>query len=123
MKQESGHFLVSPYGAEVFEMEVQQAPQWSEHDYREYVGTSFVTTADDPVSTFSIDVDTGAYSLARRSLLQDRRLPMPGGVRVEEMINYFDYAYPEPTGEVPVSITSEVGPCPWDPEHRLVHVG
>src|SRR5690606_33959872 len=43
--------------------------------------------------------------------------------RIEELINYFDYDYPEPSGEVPLSITTELGPCPWNEDHRLVHVG
>jgi secreted protein with Ig-like and vWFA domain len=79
--------------------------------------------ADDAVSTFSIDVDTGAYSLLRRRLVEQGSLPVPAAVRIEEMINYFDYDYPEPTGDAPVSITTEVGPCPWDDAHRLVRVG
>jgi len=84
---------------------------------------TFVDAEAAPQSTFSIDVDTGSYSLMRRDLSEGNALPPPGRVRSEEMVNYFDYAYPEPTGDVPLSVTSEVGPCPWDTTHRLVHVG
>jgi Ca-activated chloride channel family protein len=140
-QQESGHFLASPYGAafsvgnddadvwggltgtEIEGYEVPRAPAWDPGEYAEWVDETFVDADDDPTSTFSIDVDTGSYSLLRRHLVEYRTLPSPQVVRIEEMINYFDYDYPEPTGDVPVSITTEVGPCPWDDAHQLVHVG
>ncbi|MEM6995432.1 MAG: von Willebrand factor type A domain-containing protein [Myxococcota bacterium] len=83
----------------------------------------FVVTADDPKSTFSIDVDTASYANVRRFVTRDRRLPPAGAVRTEELINYFDYAYATPAGDVPFSITAEVGPSPWSGTRRLVHVG
>ncbi len=76
----------------------------------------------EPLSTFSIDVDTAAYSNIRR-LLTDGHLPPTGAVRSEEMLNYFTYAYPEAPANQPFSTFTEVGPCPWNPEHRLVHIG
>jgi secreted protein with Ig-like and vWFA domain len=79
-------------------------------------------TAEDTKSTFSIDVDTASYSSARRFLREGQRPPAET-VRIEEFLNYFSYDYPPPEGDVPFSVTSEVGPCPWNPEHRLVHVG
>ncbi len=82
----------------------------------------FVAVADDRLSTFSIDVDTASYSTTRRSL-EAGRLPEPDAVRIEELVNYFDYDYAAPTGDVPFSVTAEVGECPWDPEHELVHLG
>lgn len=81
------------------------------------------TTASDARSTFSIDVDTASYVRTRESLLFDARLPRPSEVRTEELINYFDYAYPRPQGEVPFSITSEVARSPWNSERRLVRIG
>ncbi|MCX4241334.1 vWA domain-containing protein [Paraliomyxa miuraensis] len=84
--------------------------------------TGLTLVADDPRSTFSIDVDTASYSAMRRAL-QSGRLPEPDAVRVEEFINYFDYDYAAPAGDVPFSVTAEVGECPWNPEHKLVHVG
>ncbi len=131
MSQQSGHFLASPYGA-AFAVGNDDADVWggiggpaAHSDPRAYdawVQGSFISTAKDARSTFSIDVDTGSYTLMRRSVTRGA-LPQTGSVRVEEMINYFDYEYPEPSGEVPMSISSEVGPCPWDEAHRLVQVG
>ncbi len=81
-----------------------------------------VAVADDPLSTFSIDVDTAAYSNVRR-YLRSGVLPPAEAVRIEEMLNYFRYAYPSPKGERPIGVHSEVGPCPWDRSRRLVQVG
>ena len=91
-------------------------------DYARLAENDFVTVADDPRSTFSIDVDTASYSNVRR-LLTDGALPPADAVRIEEMINYFDYDYAAPTSDAPFSMTSEVASCPWNAEHRLVHLG
>ncbi len=78
---------------------------------------------EQPVSTFSVDVDTGAYSLVRRSLNQGH-LPATDAVRIEELINYFDYDYPAPkSGSQPFSLVTEVSRTPWNPDSHLVHVG
>jgi Ca-activated chloride channel family protein len=82
----------------------------------------FVASADDAKSTFSIDVDTASYSNIRR-MLTEGTLPLADAVRIEEMVNYFDYDYEPPTGDAPFSMQAEVGPCPWAPDHRLVHIG
>jgi Ca-activated chloride channel family protein len=82
----------------------------------------FVSVDADRLSTFSIDVDTASYSATRRSLVEGR-LPEPDSVRIEELVNYFDYEYPAPTGDAPFSVTAEVGECPWNPDHELVHLG
>ena len=79
--------------------------------------------ADDPVSTFSIDVDTGSYSNVRR-MLNEGRLPPQDAVRVEELINYFDYAYAAPRdAATPFGVVTEVAPTPWNPKTRLLHIG
>ncbi|NVB43046.1 VWA domain-containing protein [Pseudenhygromyxa sp. WMMC2535] len=91
--------------------------------YAHVVPASFIATAKDPKSTFSIDVDTASYANSRRHLLEFGQLPPADAVRSEELINYFDYDYPQPSGDLPFSLTTEVGPCPWNPSHRLVHVG
>ncbi|MCB9716739.1 MAG: VWA domain-containing protein [Myxococcales bacterium] len=83
----------------------------------------FIRVSDDPLSTFSIDVDTASYSSTRRDVMEYGSLPDADAVRIEELVNYFDYDYAAPSGEAPFSITAEVGTCPWDPEHQLVHVG
>ena len=79
--------------------------------------------AEDPVSTFSIDVDTGSYSNVRR-MLNEGRLPPQDAVRVEELINYFDYAYAAPRdAATPFGVVTEVAPTPWNPKTRLLHIG
>ncbi len=82
----------------------------------------FRRVADEPVSTFSTDVDTASYANVRR-FLNDGRLPPPDAVRLEELINYFKYAYPDVAGDAPIAMTTEVGPAPWNPRHRLALVG
>ena len=78
-------------------------------------------TADEPVSTFSIDVDTASYATIRSSL-NAGFLPDPASVRIEEMVNYFPYAYPAPEGDQAFRPTVTVMPTPWNPDTRLVHV-
>jgi len=75
-----------------------------------------------PLSTFSIDVDTASYANVRR-FLNDGRLPPPDAVRIEEMLNYFRYDYPQPQGDVPFSLDTELTECPWNPEHQLLRIG
>ena len=82
----------------------------------------FLDAQGQPLSTFSIDVDTASYANVRR-FLNDGDRPPRDAVRIEELINYFSYEYPQPTADEPFSVTAEVGPCPWAPEHRLVHIG
>ncbi|MEJ2408506.1 MAG: VWA domain-containing protein [Novosphingobium sp.] len=77
----------------------------------------------EPVSTFSVDVDTGAYANVRRFLMHGS-LPPESAVRTEEMINYFRYAYPRPDSrEAPFSVTTDVAATPWNPQTRLLRVG
>eukprot|EP01029_Cantina_marsupialis_P025895 TRINITY_DN687521_c4_g1_i1.p1 TRINITY_DN687521_c4_g1~~TRINITY_DN687521_c4_g1_i1.p1 ORF type:complete len:625 (-),score=91.27 TRINITY_DN687521_c4_g1_i1:795-2669(-) len=75
-----------------------------------------------PLSTFSIDVDAASYSNVRR-FLTDGRKPPVDAVRIEEMINYFNYDYAQPEGEHPFSINHEVAECPWNSENLLLHIG
>jgi Ca-activated chloride channel family protein len=79
--------------------------------------------SEQPVSTFSIDVDTGAYSNVRR-MLNHGQLPPHDAVRVEEMINYFSYDYPLPKSlEPPFKVTTEIAPTPWNQNTHLLHIG
>ena len=84
----------------------------------------FRRVADHPLSTFSVDVDTASYSNVRR-FLDDGRLPPPDAVRIEEMVNYFDYAYAPPAddNDAPFAARVEVASVPWAPTHRLVRIG
>ncbi len=78
--------------------------------------------AEAPVSTFSIDVDTGSYSNVRR-LLNEGRLPPADAVRVEELINYFPYTYALPRDNAPFAVHTEMAPAPWNPNHTLLRIG
>ncbi|MBC7932955.1 MAG: von Willebrand factor type A domain-containing protein, partial [Rubrivivax sp.] len=82
----------------------------------------FLEAARAPLSTFSIDVDTASYSNTRR-FLSEGRLPPKDAVRIEEMVNYFSYDYPQPAGSAPFSVTTEVAECPWNAKHKLVQIG
>lgn len=90
--------------------------------YNPIVENTFASPHIAPVSTFSIDVDRASYANVRGQL-NDDMLPDPNAVRIEEFINYFDYDYPQPTDEHPFSITTEIGDCPWNDNHKLVLVG
>ena len=79
-------------------------------------------TQEDPVSTFSIDVDTASYSVMRNSILNGS-LPSPDAVRIEELVNYFPYAYPTPNGPHPFQPTVTVMDTPWNAGTQLVHIG
>jgi Ca-activated chloride channel family protein len=90
--------------------------------YAPLIENPFRKPTEYPLSTFSVDVDTASYTNVRR-FLSSRAMPPPDAVRVEELINYFQFGYPQPEGNVPFSITSDVADCPWNAEHRLLRVG
>ena len=91
-------------------------------EYQPTPENRFQTVARAPLSTFSIDVDTASYANVRRFLTR-KMLPPAAAVRIEELVNYFGYAYPEPTGQHPFSVNVELGPAPWQRKHRLVRIG
>ena len=91
-------------------------------EYAHHRENPFHSTFVAPLSTFSIDVDHASYAHVRR-YLENNQLPPPDAVRIEEMINYFDYDYPDPKEGLPFSISTETGICPWDDNHRLIHIG
>jgi secreted protein with Ig-like and vWFA domain len=90
--------------------------------YNRFADNRFRAVAEQPLSTFSIDVDTASYANVRRFLSAGQR-PPPDAVRIEELVNYFRYAYPQPTGDDPFSVTVEAAACPWRAGHRIVRVG
>jgi Ca-activated chloride channel family protein len=92
-------------------------------DYGRPKETGFAAVRSKPLSTFSIDVDTASYSNLRRFVLQQGQLPPKEAIRIEEMLNSFDYDYPVPEGKHPFTVTSEVAECPWNQGHRIVHIG
>ncbi|MBD09735.1 MAG: hypothetical protein CMC68_03120, partial [Flavobacteriaceae bacterium] len=96
-----------------------------EHNTEEYdriYENDFKNAIQNPLSTFSIDVDNASYSNVRR-FLSNNQLPPKDAVRVEEMINYFNYDYPQPKDKHPFSFSNEVTDCPWNTKHKLVHIG
>jgi len=90
--------------------------------YDHVAENAFLPAATNPLSTFSIDVDTASYSNVRR-FINSGTLPPKDAVRVEEMINYFTYDYREPEADKPFSIDLDATACPWDPTHRLLRIG
>lgn len=96
-------------------------PQNTEN-YASISENGFKNVAASPLSTFSIDVDNAAYSNVRR-FINEGKLPPVDAVRIEEMINYFTYDYPEPGSKHPFSVSTELGKCPWNKNHKLLHIG
>ncbi len=91
-------------------------------EYDKINENQFKDARENPLSTFSIDVDTASYTNVRRYLASNH-LPPKDSVRIEEMINYFTYDYPQPKGDHPFSINTEIASCPWSKEHKLIHIG
>ena len=98
--------------------------QWgpSIEDYAEIEENEFVRVANEPLSTFSIDVDTASYANVRR-FLKDGTLPPKDAVRIEEMINYFNYNYEPPHDGTPFATHLALSRCPWNTQHKLVRIG
>jgi len=91
-------------------------------NYQSFYGNPVMRVPEQPVSTFSIDVDTGAYANVRR-FLNHGNLPRKDVVRIEELVNYFSYDYPQPKNKHPFSVTTELAPAPWNKNTLLLHVG
>jgi len=116
-----------PLARQIGEVSAAQAPfsrvqGFNTEEYRYFADNAWMSPARQPLSTFSIDVDAGSYSNVRR-FLKEGRLPPKDAVRVEEMINHFRYDYPDPAGEHPFSVTTELSAAPWSPSHRLALIG
>jgi len=99
-----------------------QFPLHNTEEYSSLNENIFHSPLRNPLSTFSIDVDAASYSNVRR-FINGSQLPPKDAVRIEEMINYFDYDYPQPEGIDPFSVNTEVAVCPWNEDHHLVHIG
>jgi len=100
-----------------------ESPLYQTEDYDKIDENGIKDAAKSPFSTFSIDVDRAAYANVRRFILQQNMKPNVDAVRIEEMINYFDYTYPQPHDEHPFSVTIEGTDCPWNSENKLVLIG
>ena len=113
--------MVDPVDLEKSVIE-ERKETFNTEDYDNIVENKFLTATQNPLSTFSIDVDEASYSNVRR-YLENGSLPPAGAVRIEEMINYFDYTYQKPTNGEPFTVNTEISSCPWNTKHRLVHIG
>ncbi|MBS1656223.1 MAG: von Willebrand factor type A domain-containing protein, partial [Bacteroidetes bacterium] len=100
----------------------QKQEDFNTEGYDNITENRFLKVSDNPLSTFSIDVDAASYSNVRR-FLNMGQLPPAGAVRIEEMINYFHYNYPQPKNADPFSINTEIADCPWNSNHKLVLIG
>jgi Ca-activated chloride channel homolog len=99
-----------------------KAKEFNTESYDNINENGFKRVIDNPLSTFSIDVDAASYSNVRR-FLNEGKLPPSGAVRVEEMINYFSYNYEQPKGEDPFTVSTEISACPWNSKHQLALIG
>lgn len=90
--------------------------------YAEITENPFLETSRAPLSTFSIDVDTASYANVRRFINQGS-LPPKDAVRIEELVNYFEYDYPQPIGDVPFSVNTDVANAPWNSKNKIVQIG
>ena len=112
----------SPVAGTIMQMPAEPEPVDREN-YDKIKQNVIKNAVNEPVSTFSIDVDTGAYSNVRR-ILNAGRLPRKDAVRVEELINYFSYDYPVPEStDQPFSVITEIAPAPWNEKTKLLHIG
>ena len=112
----------SPAKGRMYRMAAPADVEFNTEEYGRFAENPFLRPEDNPLSTFSIDVDRASYANVRR-FLRDGMRPPRDAVRIEEMVNYFTYSYPEPSGSDPVSITTELATCPWNEKNRLLLVG
>ncbi len=120
--RERGKVAADAVGGVSYELQGRYNPNFNTESYARIVENVFLSAAANPLSTFSIDVDRASYSNVRRFINQGQRPPIDA-VRIEELINYFHYDYPDPDGEHPFSITTELTDAPWNPLHKLVRIG
>ena len=119
-----GRMISRPYGSNININNNKNTTDPVEHteEYSNIEPNTDQHVLDQPLSTFGIDVDQAAYSNVRRFINQGQAPPVDA-VRIEELINYFDYDYPQPKDDVPFSIQTEVANCPWNKDRKLLHIG
>jgi Ca-activated chloride channel family protein len=120
-RKDSAKSAAGFFAGEMYEQDFQQ-PAYNTEEYDAIRENGFRDALRAPFSTFSIDVDAASYANVRRFINNAQRPPIDA-VRIEEMVNYFDYDYEQPTGEDPFSIYTEVSTAPWNAKHQLVHIG
>lgn len=97
-------------------------PPLDREGYAAKTENRFMSVALSPLSTFGLEVDSASYSNVRRQINQGQ-IPVPASVRLEELVNYFDYSFPSPTDDHPLAVISDYAVAPWNPEHRLAMIG
>ncbi|UMY65690.1 MULTISPECIES: VWA domain-containing protein [unclassified Flavobacterium] len=102
--------------------ELQQKQRDTQEEYPPLIENPFESARNHPLSTFSIDVDNAAYTNVRRFINQGQAVP-PDAVRIEEMVNFFDYQYAPPVTKDPLAVHAEYADCPWNSRHKLLRIG
>ena len=110
------------YAAEYEPYDMFAMPEYNTEEYSYNEENGFLSTVSSPLSTFAADVDTASYANIRRQILEDGYV-IPDAVRIEEMVNYFHYDFPEPEGNEPFNVTTELADCPWNPDTQLLMIG
>ncbi len=105
-----------------YSFDYEEYNEYSGESYNEIIENPFISVSDNPISTFSIDVDGGSYTNSRR-FINDGTIPPENAIRTEEFINYFAYNYPEPNDETPFYIGAELAACPWEPNNKILKIG
>ncbi|HQO93113.1 MAG TPA: von Willebrand factor type A domain-containing protein, partial [bacterium] len=121
----SAYGTVSGYARRALNGRVAMSPVFYAQNTEQYESpdeNGWKSAKTEPLSTFSVDVDTASYSNIRR-FLTNHELPPADAVRIEEMVNYFTYNYPQPSNGDPVKISTELTSCPWKAEHRILKIG
>ena len=121
-QMDGGLMMPADTAAGVPEAGLPEEPDWNTEEYDYVKENGFVAVQAQPFATFAADVDTAAYANLRRQLNNGETV-RPDSVRVEEMINYFRYDYPQPQAGEPFSVTTEIAPCPWNEQTKLLSVG
>ena len=120
--RERGFAMADAVGGVRYDLPGRYNPNFNTESYNHIIENAFLGVASSPLSTFSIDVDRASYSNVRRFINAGQRPPIDA-VRIEEMINYFSFDYPDPDGDHPFSVTTEVSKAPWNSIHQLVRIG
>lgn len=113
---------VYPAPKDVLEKQKQAPQPEGTEEYTAIEENEFIAASRERLSTFAVESDTASYSNVRRMIAQGSQVP-PDAVRIEELINYFRYDYPDPKAGEPFSVTTEIAPCPWNPDTQLLMVG
>ena len=120
--EETGADVMNYYESAYTEQKAD-VPQMGGNKFETYRDNPFVSVADEPVSTFSVDADGASYGIVRRYINSGYNNINPSSVRIEEFLNYFTFNYASPSDDNHVAINAEVGDCPWNSDHKLVRLG